>query len=237
MNQRRSRSGVGGIGGPRALERRIRLRPACRADPRTASGRDRLACGCAECFDVLRIRLAAQAPARYRCALRARARRRAPARPAFARAAPRPADLARVRGRLLDDSVTDLLLAALEQRIVLREIRVAEHVRRDERVLLQRVVAGEIRAAGIAWENHLEQPRMTHPVLDQLVDVAHAERPVRHAHRQTIDGDLHHEARRHLLELHGVIVEAVVLARAPRATSRSAAATRSCPRPPPRPAC
>src|SRR5262249_6302603 len=46
------------------------------------------------------------------------------------------ANLARVRSGLLDDLVTDLLLALLEQRVVLREVRVAEHVRGDERVLL-----------------------------------------------------------------------------------------------------
>ena len=138
------------------------------------------------------------------------------------------ADLARMRGRLLDDAVADLLLAALEQRVVLREVGVAEHVRRHERVLLQRVVAGEIRAARVAGEDDLEQPRVAHAVLHELIDVADAERPVRHAHRQTIDGDFHHEARRHLLELHGVVVEAVLVGERLRAAGVSLAARCSC---------
>jgi hypothetical protein len=66
------------------------------------------------------------------------------------------ADLARMRSRLLHDLVPHLLLAALEQRVVLREVRMAEHVRGHERVLLKRVVAGQIRAARVAGEHDLE---------------------------------------------------------------------------------
>src|SRR5690606_9618334 len=77
-------------------------------------------------------------------------------------------------------------------------------------VLLKRVVAREIGAARIAGEYDLEQPRVPHAVLNQLIDVAHAERPVRHAHGQAVNGHLHHEARRHLLEVHGVVVEPAV---------------------------
>ncbi len=65
----------------------------------------------------------------------------------------------------------------------------------------------EIGAARIAREHDLEQARQPHAVLDQLVDVAHAERPVRHAHRQTVDRDLGHEAFGHDLELDRVIVQ------------------------------
>ena len=119
------------------------------------------------------------------------------------------ADLARVRRGLLDDLVADLFLALLEQRVVLREIRVAEHVCRDERVLLQRVVAREVGAAGITREHDLEEARVPHPMLDELIDVADAERPMRHAHRKPVDRDFHHEARRHLFEVHGVVVEPV----------------------------
>ena len=78
------------------------------------------------------------------------------------------ADLARVRGCLLDDAVADLLLTALEERIVLREVRVSEHVRGHERVFLKRVVAREVGAARIAGEDDLEEPRMTHAVLNEL---------------------------------------------------------------------
>jgi hypothetical protein len=88
---------------------------------------------------------------------------------------------------------------------------VAEHVRGDERVLLQRVVAGEIGSPWVAREHDLEESRVAHSVLHELIDVADAERPMRHPHRQAVDRDLHHEARRHLFELHGVVIEAVTL--------------------------
>ena len=39
------------------------------------------------------------------------------------------------------------------------------------------------------------------------MDVAHAERPVRHPYRQPVDGDFHHEAVRHFLEVDRVVVE------------------------------
>ena len=118
-------------------------------------------------------------------------------------------DLARVAGRLVDDPVADFLLAAPEQLVVLGEIRVPEHVGHDQRVLLQAVALGEVGAPRVAGEHDLEQPRVAHAVLDQLVDVAHAEGPVRHAHRQAVDGHFHHEAVGHFLELHGVVVEAL----------------------------
>jgi hypothetical protein len=44
-------------------------------------------------------------------------------------------------------------------------------------------------------------------MLDQLIDVAHAERPMRHADRQAVDGDLGHEAFRHHLEFDRVVLE------------------------------
>src|SRR5882672_5550151 len=48
---------------------------------------------------------------------------------------------------------------------------------------------------------------MAHAVLDQLVDVADTERPVRHAHRQSVHRDFHHESVRDFLEVHRVVVE------------------------------
>ncbi len=83
----------------------------------------------------------------------------------------------------------------------------AEHMRRDQYVLRVAVVACEVGAPGVAGEHDLEQAREPHPVLHQPVDVAHAERPVRHADRQPVDGDLHHHAVRHGLELDRVILE------------------------------
>ena len=42
------------------------------------------------------------------------------------------------------------------------------------------------RGTGSPGKHHLEDPRVPHVAPDQLVDVAHAERPVRHAHRQPV---------------------------------------------------
>ena len=118
------------------------------------------------------------------------------------------ADLARMVGRVLDDIFADLFLAAPEQHVVAREVGVTEHMRGHQHVLGNAVARREIRVPGIAGEHHLEQARVPHAVLDQLVDVAHAERPVRHAHRQAVDRDLHHEAVGHGLEVDGIEGEA-----------------------------
>jgi hypothetical protein len=47
--------------------------------------------------------------------------------------------------------------------------------------------------ARVAGEHDLENFGMPHVLAHQLVDVAHAERPVPHPHRQAIHGDLDHE--------------------------------------------
>jgi hypothetical protein len=61
--------------------------------------------------------------------------------------------------------------------------------------------------ARIARVNDFENPRVPHLVLNELVDIAHTEGPVRHAHGQTVDCNLGHEARRYDLELDGIEVE------------------------------
>ncbi len=108
----------------------------------------------------------------------------------------------RVAGRVLDDMLAHLLLAAPEQQVVLGEIGVTEHVRGHQYVIRQAIAGGEVGVARIARKHHLEQARIAHVPLHQLVDVACAERPVRHAHRQAIDRDLGHEAVGHRLEDH-----------------------------------
>ena len=75
----------------------------------------------------------------------------------------------------LNDVVADLRLAAAEQAIVVRKIRVPEHVRDHKQIGGEAVSFGEIGATGIARKHHLENSRMTHPVLQQLVHVAQAE--------------------------------------------------------------
>ena len=80
-------------------------------------------------------------------------------------------------------------------------------MRDDEHVLGERVRIDEIGLARIAGEHDLEDPRVPHVPLDELADVAHAERPVRHAHRQAVHRRFHHEAVRHQLELDRVILQ------------------------------
>ncbi len=117
-------------------------------------------------------------------------------------------DLPRVIGGMLDDVLADLPLAALEQHVVLGEIRMPQHVCRHQHVLGEPVARSEIGVTRIAREHHLEQPRIAHVPLDELVDVADAERPVRHAHRQAVHGDLHHEAVRNGFEVDRVKIQA-----------------------------
>jgi hypothetical protein len=65
---------------------------------------------------------------------------------------------------------------------------------------------------GIAREHHLEDARMAHVLADQLVNVAHAERPVPHAHRQAVHGNLGHEIGGHQIETDRIEVEPQLLA-------------------------
>jgi hypothetical protein len=120
-------------------------------------------------------------------------------------------DAVRVRRGHLDDVGAGLLVEAREKRVVLRKVRVPEHMRGDERVLGDRVAVHEVGMARVAGEHHLEDPRMPHALANELVDVAHAERPVRHPHRQPVDRDLGHQRRGRELEVDRVIVEPQLL--------------------------
>ena len=119
----------------------------------------------------------------------------------------RHADLARVRGGLLDDVLAHLILAAAKQQIVGREVGMTQHVRRHEHVLSGAIALRKVGAPGVAGEDDLEQARQSHAVLNELVDVPHAERPVRHTHGQTVDRDLGHEAFGHDFELDRVVLQ------------------------------
>ena len=103
-------------------------------------------------------------------------------------------DLACVAGGVLDDLGVALFLATAEQHIVLGKVRMPEHVGGHEHVVRETVARGEVRTTRIAGEHDLEQARIAHVPLQQLVDVARAERPVRHAYRQSVHGDFRHEA-------------------------------------------
>jgi hypothetical protein len=116
-------------------------------------------------------------------------------------------DAVSLRRGVLDDVGARHLREACKEVVVLREIGVAKHVRGDQRVLGERVRIDEIAVARIAGEHHLEDPRVAHRLTDQLVDVAHAERPVRHADRQPVDRHLVHEVAGNELEIHRVIRE------------------------------
>jgi hypothetical protein len=52
----------------------------------------------------------------------------------------RVGDLAGMRGRLLDNMISNLFLAALKQDIVLGKIRVTKHVRSNQGIFLEAVV-------------------------------------------------------------------------------------------------
>ena len=107
-------------------------------------------------------------------------------------------------GRVLDDVLTDLALTSAEHQVVAREIGVAQHVGRHEDVFREPVARGQVGVAGIAGKHHLEEARVAHVPLDELVDVPDSERPVRHAHRQPVHGDLHHEGVGDRFELNRV---------------------------------
>ena len=112
-----------------------------------------------------------------------------------------------MRGGVLHDVAAGHLVEAGEELVVLGEVGVAQDVRGDERVLRERIAVHEIGAARVAGEHDLEDLRVAHALAHELMDVAHAEGPVRHAHGQPVDGDLGHQARRRHLEVDGVVVE------------------------------
>ncbi|MNU99981.1 hypothetical protein D3C71_901330 [compost metagenome] len=90
-----------------------------------------------------------------------------------------------------------------KQGIAAGEVGVAQHVGRDEGVFRHGIVLGHVGMARVAGKHDFEHMRVAHLLMHELVDVAHAERPVAHAHGQAIDGDLGHEAVRYQLELDG----------------------------------
>ena len=120
-------------------------------------------------------------------------------------------DAMRARGGLLENPAAGHRHRAHEQRVAAREIGVTEHVRQDQHVLRKRVAVDEVGMARIAGKHYLEDPRVAHAALNQVMDVAHAERPVRHAHRQAVHGGLHHEVLGNELEVDGVVLEALRL--------------------------
>ena len=64
-----------------------------------------------------------------------------------------------MRRSLFDDVLANLGLAATEQQIVGREVRVTEHVSGDKDVLCIAVALCEISATWIAGEDHFKQSR------------------------------------------------------------------------------
>ncbi len=80
----------------------------------------------------------------------------------------------------------------------------AKDMRGHQDVLCKAIARSEIRVSGVAGKDDLEQPRMAHVPLNELIDVPYSERPMRHAHRQSVDRDLHHERVGDRLEVHRV---------------------------------
>ena len=116
-------------------------------------------------------------------------------------------DLAGVRRGMFDDLCVALILAAPKLHVVLGKIRVPEDVRGHQHVVGKAIARREVGVARIAGKHHLEQAGVAHVPLQELVDVARPEGPVRHAHRQPVDGDLGHEAVRNRLEYDGRPIE------------------------------
>gem|GEM_PF-7053605 len=117
-------------------------------------------------------------------------------------------DTLRVTGGQFDDLVTDFILNAPKQPVVLGEIRMTEHVCDHQRILGNTVAFGEIGTARVARKDNLVQTRMPHPALDHLVNIANTERPVRHAYRKPVDCNFQHETLRYLFEVQRKIIEA-----------------------------
>src|ERR1700759_3183441 len=69
----------------------------------------------------------------------------------------------------------------------------SEHMSRNEYVFGEAVARGQIGVAWVTRKHHLEEAGAAHVALDELIYVPHAEGPVRHSHRETVNGDLHHE--------------------------------------------
>ncbi len=66
-------------------------------------------------------------------------------------------DLPCVARSVLDDMFADLLLAAAEQQIIAREVRVSEDMSRDENVFCKAIACREIGVSRIAWKHHFEE--------------------------------------------------------------------------------
>ena len=198
MNHSRSYSGM--RRDRRALRRLARLAPA---RLRRAGCRkrvvERVACrrGLSSARAYVGVAAGGAAPGRRRRAVRARAPRRAPLR----RAASPCSSIACSMRCACAAACSTMLPPAISWKRANRWLFFAKSAWPSTCAVTSVFSASVLRVdqigvARIAGEHHFEDPRVPHALAHQLVDVAHAERPVRHAHRQAVDRDLGHEAAR-----------------------------------------
>ena len=109
---------------------------------------------------------------------------------------------------LLEDMAARHGAKAHKQLVAAGKVGMAQHMRGDQGIFGQRIVFRHVGVAGVAGEHDFEDMRVAHLLMHELVDVAHAKRPVAHAHGQAIDGDLGHEAVGHQLEVDAVEFQA-----------------------------
>ncbi|PMQ07767.1 hypothetical protein JaAD80_27770 [Janthinobacterium sp. AD80] len=102
-------------------------------------------------------------------------------------------DALRTRRALFQDVLAGHGAEAHEQRITPCKVRMAQHMGCHQGVFRHRVVFRHVGMAGVAWEHDLKNMRMAHLLVHELMNVAHAKRPVAHAHWQAVNGDLRHE--------------------------------------------
>ena len=136
-------------------------------------------------------------------------------------------DLTGVGRGMLDDLCVALILAAPKLQVIPGEIGMSEDVGGHQDVVGEAVAGREVGVSRVAGKHHLEQARIAHMPLQQLVDVARSEGPVRHAHRQSVDGDLGHEAVRYRLEDDRATTRARAVAPDPRSAERGLASRMS----------
>jgi hypothetical protein len=113
-----------------------------------------------------------------------------------------------VGGAAFQDAAAARFRKTVQQRIAAAKVGVAQHMGTDQRIFSLGVAVRQEGAAWRAGKHHFINAGLAHMARRHLAQVAQAEGPVAHAHRQTIDGDFEHEAFRHPLEIHRSALQA-----------------------------
>ena len=111
-------------------------------------------------------------------------------------------------GALLENAAAGHGHEAGKQLVILGKVGVAENMGDDQGIFGQRIVFLHEGLARVAREHDFENARVPHVLAYQLVNVAHAERPVAHPDRQAIDGYFDHEIGGYQVEGDGIKIQA-----------------------------